>query len=272
MAHPPDDLTALERALIGAVRQTYDRRPLDQAVRLGQRYVGATWINYFTRNIRHIHGLDRLPPLDPLKSYVCVCNHRSFFDLYVVTGYLVGRGMPHRLMFPVRSAFWYDRPLGLVVNGIMSFFAMYPPVFRERQRAALNVKTLDEVTRVLHMGGFFVGLHPEGRRNKDGDPYELLPAQSGVGRIIHSSRVQVLPVFINGLGNDLPAQIGGNITRKGAPIVVVFGAPVDFGEDLDKPPSPRVYRRIADRALAEVARLGQEERAIRAALPESERR
>ena len=70
------------------------------------------------------------------KSYIVVSNHRSFFDLYVVTAYLVKRGMPHRLMFPVRSQFFYDKRVGLVVNGLMSFFAMYPPVFRERARAA----------------------------------------------------------------------------------------------------------------------------------------
>jgi 1-acyl-sn-glycerol-3-phosphate acyltransferase len=63
-----------------------------------------------------------------------VSNHRSFFDLYVVTGYLVKRNMPHRLVFPVRANFFYDRRLGLFVNGVMSFFAMYPPLFQRRKK------------------------------------------------------------------------------------------------------------------------------------------
>ncbi len=57
-----------------------------------------------------------------------VSNHRSFFDLYVVSSVIVKRGLEQRLMFPVRSQFFYDSPLGLAVNGAMSFFAMYPPV------------------------------------------------------------------------------------------------------------------------------------------------
>src|SRR4029079_17428668 len=139
-------------------------------------------------NIRHVYGIERLPRFDRDKSYLVVSNHRSFFDLYVVTGYLVNRDMPHRLVFPVRSQFFYDRPLGLFVNGVMSFFAMYPPVFRERSRAALNLASLDETVRLLRRGGTFVGLHPEGMRSKGGDPYALLPAQGGVGRIIQLSR------------------------------------------------------------------------------------
>jgi len=172
--------------------------------------------------------------------------------------------MPHRLLFPVRSKFFYDHPLGLFVNGVMSFFAMYPPVFRERARAALNLASLDETVRILKRGGTFLGLHPEGTRNKGDDPYELLPAQGGVGRIIQLSRSPVLPVFINGLGNDLPKQVAGNFTRKGSPITVTFGAPVDFGDMLDQNPSPRLHRRISEHALEAIRKLGEEDKAIRA--------
>lgn len=261
-----DQLTPVEQKQIKFVRSTFEPGALDRAVRVAQRYIGSNWIEYCTRNIRHVHGLDRLPRFDPTKSYLVVANHRSFFDLYVITGYLVNRDMPHRLLFPVRSKFFYDKPLGLFVNGVMSFFAMYPPVFRERNRAALNLASLDETARLLKRGGMFVGLHPEGQRNQGPDPYELLPAQSGVGRVIQSSGVDVLPVFINGLGNDLPKQVGGNFTRKGTPIIVNFGAPVDFGDMLTQPPSPRLHKKISEHALEQIRRLGEEEREIRAAL------
>jgi 1-acyl-sn-glycerol-3-phosphate acyltransferase len=259
-------LSPTEKKQIAFVRKSFDPGPLDRTVRLAQRYIGSNWIEHCTRNIRHVHGLDRLPKFDPKKSYLVVSNHRSFFDLYVITGYLVNRDMPHRLVFPVRSKFFYDKPLGLFVNGVMSFFAMYPPVFRERQRAALNLASLDETVRLLRRGGTFVGLHPEGTRNQGDDPYELLPAQSGVGRVIQAAGVDVLPVFINGLGNDLPKQVAGNFTRKGTPIVINFGAPVDFEGMLEQPPSPRLHRRISEHALEKVRLLGEEERAIRAGL------
>jgi 1-acyl-sn-glycerol-3-phosphate acyltransferase len=261
-----DLLSPTEQRQIRFVRSTFEPGLLDRAVRLGQRYLGSNWIEQCTKNIRHVHGVERLPKFDPKKSYLVVSNHRSFFDLYVITGYLVNRNMPHRLLFPVRSKFFYDKPLGLFVNGVMSFFAMYPPVFREKHRAALNLASLDETVRLLKKGGMFVGLHPEGMRNQGEDPYELLPAQGGVGRVIHASKVEVLPVFVNGLSNDLPKQVGGNFTRKGTPIVVCFGAPVDFGDMLEKPASPRLHRLISEHALEHIRKLGEEERAIRAGL------
>jgi 1-acyl-sn-glycerol-3-phosphate acyltransferase len=259
-------LTPVEQRQISFVRKSFEPGALDRAVRVAQRYIGSNWIEQCTKNIRHVHGLDRLPKFDAKKSYLVVSNHRSFFDLYVITGYLVNRDMPHRLVFPVRSQFFYDKPLGLVVNGVMSFFAMYPPVFRERNRAALNLASLDETVRLLRRGGTFVGLHPEGTRNKGDDPYALLPAQSGVGRVIQAAKVDVLPVFINGLGNDLRKQVAGNFTRKGTPIIVNFGKPVDFGSMLDEAPSPRLHRRISELTLERIRELGDEEREIRSGL------
>jgi 1-acyl-sn-glycerol-3-phosphate acyltransferase len=259
-------LTPLEKAQIRVIRRSFEPGQVDQALRWCQRTIGARWIDACTRNLRHLHGLERLPELDPKKSFICVSNHRSFFDLYVITAMLVRRGMPHRMLFPVRSNFFYDSPAGFFVNGIMSFFAMYPPVFRERSRATLNIAGLDEVVWMARRGGAFIGLHPEGTRNKDGDPYALLPAQSGVGRIIRHAKVDVLPVFIHGLTNDIVEQVSSNAKKKGDPIIAVFGKPVDFGDLLEAPSSPRLYKRIADRTLEAIGALGAEERDIRARL------
>jgi 1-acyl-sn-glycerol-3-phosphate acyltransferase len=256
-------LSPTEQKQIAFVRGTFEPGVSDRTVRFAQRWIGSNWIEECTKNIRHVNGIDRLPTFDPNKSYLVLSNHRSFFDLYVIAGYLVNRNMPHRLLFPVRSKFFYDKPLGLLVNGIMSFFAMYPPVFREKNRAALNLASLDETVRLLRRGGMFVGLHPEGTRNQSDDPYALLPAQGGVGRVIQGAKVDVLPVFINGLGNDLPKQVLGNFTKKGTPIIVNFGKPVDFGGMLDESASPRLHRRISEHALEQIRLLGEEERTIR---------
>jgi 1-acyl-sn-glycerol-3-phosphate acyltransferase len=194
-----------------------------------------------------------------------VANHRSFFDLYVTMAELVAHGLPHRILFPVRSNFFYDHPLGPFVNGAMSFFAMYPPIFRDRKRAALNLASLDELAALLRRGGFFVGIHPEGTRNKGDDPYALLPGQSGVGRVIRKARVPVVPVFVNGLVNDFVQQVRDGLTHRGTPIHVVFGAPIDFGGLLEEPETPKTYKRIADRCVEVLAGLGQEEKAVRQA-------
>ncbi len=257
-------LTRLERAQIRFVRATLRPGPVDRTIRVLQRSVGQWWIRTVTRKLRQVHGLDRLPPWDPAGSVVCVANHRSFFDLYVTSAELVAHGLPHRILFPVRSQFFYDNPLGPFVNGAMSFFAMYPPIFRDRKRAALNLASLDELAALLRGGGFFVGMHPEGTRKKDEDPYTLLPAQAGVGRVIRKASLStVIPVFVNGLCNDFVAQVRGGLQGSGEDVHMVFGAPIDFGGLRQAPESPRTYRRIAEVCVEEIARLGEEERRIR---------
>ena len=122
-------LSRLERAQIRMIRASLQPGLTDRAIRSLQRTVGQWWILAATARLRRVHGLERLPAWDPAGSVVLVANHRSFFDLYVTTAELVARGLPHRILFPVRSSFFYDHPLGPAVNGLMSFFAMYPPSF-----------------------------------------------------------------------------------------------------------------------------------------------
>jgi 1-acyl-sn-glycerol-3-phosphate acyltransferase len=258
-------LTSLERAQIRLVRASLRPGLADRVIRTLQGSVGQWWIRAMTSRLRHVHGLDRLPPWDRSGSLVCVANHRSLFDLYATTAELVAHGLPHRILFPVRSAFFYDHPLGPLVNGAMSFFAMYPPIFRDKKRAALNLAGLDELASLLRGGGFFAGIHPEGTRKKDDDPYTLLPPQSGVGRVIRKARVPVVPVFVNGLGNNLAKQIAAGLSGTGRPIHIVFGAPIELGSLLDAPEGLRTYKRIAERCVEEIAKLGQEEMGIRAA-------
>ena len=262
----PGELTAVERWQIRFVRKTFESGRLDRVIRILQRQIGANWIDVSTRNLLHVHGVDRLPAFARGESTILVSNHRSFFDLFVVSSVLLKRPFGQRIMFPVRSQFFYDTPLGLAVNGAMSFFAMYPPVFRQRERATLNLASLDEVTWLLKRGGTFCGIHPEGTRKKDDDPYTFLPAQSGVGRIIRHANVPVLPVFVNGLGNDFVKQVASDFSREGTPITVVFGRPIDFRTLLDEPPSPRLYKRISERTLEVIGELAEEERGIRKTL------
>lgn len=257
-------LNLVERAQLRFVRATFAPGLFDRTIRWCQRHIGSTWIHHFTKHLREVHGLERLPPLSSEQSFILASNHRSFFDLYVVTAELVRRGLPHRILFPVRSTFFYTNPVGLFVNGVMSFFAMYPPIFRSRRQAALNPASLDELVFLLRRGGVFAGMHPEGTRKRDDDPYTLLPAQRGVGRVIHGARVPVVPVFINGLINRLGRQVLSNFDGTGERIIVVFGAPIQFGDLLDQPSSPRVHQALAERTLDAVQALGQEEKDLRA--------
>lgn len=256
-------LSRIERFHVRFVQRTLEPGLLGAGVRFCQRHIGASWITLATYRMLHVHGSERLPPLATTQSYVMVANHRTFFDLYAITAYLVRQGLPHRILFPVRAGFFYDHPLGFIVNGAMSFFAMYPPIFRDRQRLALNVTSLEELAKQLGRGGVLAGIHPEGTRNQGDDPYQLLPAQRGVGRVIQQARVPVIPVFVNGLDGDLKQQLLNNRHPSRHPIIIVFGAPITFDDAASQGNSPRVHQAIADRALAAVAALGQEEKAIR---------
>jgi 1-acyl-sn-glycerol-3-phosphate acyltransferase len=262
-----DLLSPVERAQIRLVRASLRPGLLDRTIRALQSNVGQRWIRATTASLRTVHGLDRLPPWDASKSILCVCNHRTFFDLYVVTAELVARGLPYRILFPVRSAFFFDNPLGLLINGTMSFFAMYPPIFRDKRRAALNLASLDEMASLLRRGGIFLGIHPEGTRNKDGDPYTLLPAQPGVGRLVRKAHVSVIPVFVNGLCNDFAQQVVGGLRGTGDRIHIVFGHPIDFGALTEAPDNPRTHRQIAEACRTAIGRLAEEERALRAGEP-----
>jgi 1-acyl-sn-glycerol-3-phosphate acyltransferase len=257
----------IEHLQMRAIRRTLEPGPLDTGLRFLQRTVGVFWITQATRHLHQVHHIERLRPLFPKQSFILVANHRSFFDLYVLTAELLRWGLRQRIVFPVRSNFFYDSPAGFLVNGAMSFFAMYPPLFRDKRRSVLNVLGLNELAGLLQAGETLVGIHPEGRRNPGDDPYTLLPAQSGVGRLIHAARgVAVVPVFTNGLlPNNLPRQIISNFDGTGTRIHSVFGAPIDFGGLRDEPASPRLFTRLSEKCLEEVTKLGHEEKALRAA-------
>jgi hypothetical protein len=85
-----------------------------------------------------------------------------------------------------------------------------------------------------------------------------LPAQPGLGEIVHRARPVVLPVFIGGIPRDLRNVLRANFGRRPAPltITITFGAPVALDELLQAPAGPRTSLRIAQEVRAEIERLG----------------
>lgn len=111
-----------------------------------------------------------------------------------------------------------------------------------------------------------VGIHPEGTRNKGGDPYELLPPEPGFGRVALYARPIVIPIFINGLSNNPVDEISQNFGSK-RPVIVVYGDPIDFSEFGDA--DLRLFRnqvKAGRKVLSEVAKLGKIERETRSRL------
>jgi 1-acyl-sn-glycerol-3-phosphate acyltransferase len=249
-----------------AISDVVNRRPLlKRAAHAFLRTVGRTWVHVCTKNIMHASGIEQLSRLQPDRGVILVANHRSFFDSYVIASVLLRKTeWVDRMYFPVRSEFFYERPAGVLVNGIMSAWAMYPPVLRRPTARTFNDYTVDYLVSELQRPGTVVGMHPEGTRNKTDDPYTLLPAQPGIGQMVHKARPIVVPVFVLGLGNDLPRQVRGNFNGTGDPITMVFGPPVDLERFFAEPPRLRTYKRIADHLRERLMELGEVEREIRA--------
>ena len=264
-------LTRIEAFNTRIIQKTFESQALDTLCRLGLVHIGARWVDICTRRLRVGHGLDRIGEVDKLQSFILATNHRSYFDLYLASMVLIKAGLRNRMIYPVRSKFFFDNPLGLIVNGIMSFGSMYPPIFRDRKRLSLNRMGLQEIAWFMTHRKMCVGIHPEGTRNKTDDPYTLLPPQGGIGQLIHGCQVPVIPAFINGLSNGLAYQVASNFTGKGQPINLVFGAPLDFSEYYEQ--TGRIpQKKIAKETWEAIHALGQEEKQIRAAEPDKETR
>lgn len=229
-----------------------------------QRHLGSLWIYLATYNLMNVFGVANVENTDPDRPLLLVANHRSFFDLYTVSSILFRRTKrPVRLFFPVRGRFFYDNLVGWFVNFVMGWFSMYPPFFREERDAAKREFDKFSMRRLIQIcsagRGHVIGFHPEGKRNLAGGPYDFLQAQPGIGKVIYASRPQVVPVFVAGLGNDLPKQIVGNWSG-GEKVRIWFGEPIDLSEYYEKKDRLRTHKEIADHLMTRIAELGEKDR------------
>jgi 1-acyl-sn-glycerol-3-phosphate acyltransferase len=215
---------------------------------------------------RRIKGycVDRVAHITNEDRVVMVANHRSFFDFFVILWINFTRTrISSRILFPVRSTFFYTRPLGVLINFALSGMAMFPPVLREPARREFNRFSLDRVIDELSRPSTVVGFHPEGRRNKNDDFHELLTAKPGVGEVAlrTSPDVKFVPIFVVGMGNNLALEGWRTWFRARAfPIDIVYGEPIDFSDLRNRPHTPELYQEAADRCMDAIADLGEYQR------------
>src|SRR5262249_27503241 len=151
-----------------------------------------------------------------------------------------------RLYFPVRANFFYEKPLGMLVNYLVGAGAMYPPMFRQASRLERNKGTVEKLAQFLAQPGSIVGVHPEGTRGKAPDPYDLLPAMPGIGQSALRAKPIVIPAFINGLSNDFVKDFRANFRpeiRRERPVICVYGQPIDYDDLLAQKPRPALYKK-----------------------------
>jgi 1-acyl-sn-glycerol-3-phosphate acyltransferase len=113
-------------------------------------------------------------------------------------------------------------------------------------------------------------MHPEGTRSKSTDPYALLPAEQSFGRVVLRAKPQVVPVFVNGVGNSLARECLETLRGTASPIIVVFGAPLELDQFAELEPTRlRSQVEVGQRTLTAIRDLAAEERAYRATLERS---
>jgi 1-acyl-sn-glycerol-3-phosphate acyltransferase len=206
-------------------------------------------------------GLDYLRALDPARSVALVANHRSFFDFFAIECALFRWSrLPRRLLFPVRSNFFYDNPLGVAINLGLSGMAMFPPILRDPAKRAFNRYALRRCAAELELGRVLIGLHPEGSRSRDPDPLQLRAGKLGIGEVLLAApSAQVVPVFIAGLTNDLRLEWRRNwFAPAESPIFISFGPRIDLSDLHAQAEQRRGQREAVNRCMAAIGKLADE--------------
>jgi 1-acyl-sn-glycerol-3-phosphate acyltransferase len=209
-------------------------------------------------------GLASLRAYGSRVPLVLVANHRSRYDFFAITAVVrVYGGLLRHFLFPVRSAYFYDHPLGVLLNVFSAGMAMFPPVFRDAERRPINVWSLTRCTEELQRPRRVIGIHPEGRRNRAEDPYAIADAKPGVGKIVlEAPGSRVVPVFIAGIGDNPLAELSYNLRPARHRVRILFGDEVDV-EDLRREGSrPMTQKRATERCMAALHALAEEARAL----------
>jgi 1-acyl-sn-glycerol-3-phosphate acyltransferase len=262
-------LRGFERVSVPTLEFIAQRQGLRTALHTVIGNVNALWIELLTSPTWEVHDFEPIAQLDAPQGIIMVSNHRSFFDMFVISTVIQRRThLLQRVSYPVRSEFFYTHPLGVVLNVAISGASMWPPVFRDDRRRRLNPIGMDQLAATLHRG-MGIGLHPEGTRNKGSDPYTFLPLKPGLGQLltrVHPDTV-VLPAFIAGLSNDVATEVVRNRKppgQRGEPVRIRYAKPL-LARDLQVlGDDPMV---LTEAAFAPVSALAEVDRQDRAGHP-----
>lgn len=260
---PPDvraTLRPLERVHF-EIALRMNREPAKAFWTLWQRFVGALLVRLATRNLVEVEGFEHVVEAHQRGTVLFVANHRTYFDLFVVSSLLHRRlPGPKRLYFPVTGQYYYQSVGGMLLNQAFAFWSMFPPLFALPTHRTSDQYALDVLIDLCARGpGTFLGIHPEGARNLQSDPYSYLRFQPGTGRIIHAARPTVVPTFIAGLDNNLLNVVERN-WMGGEPIRVWFDRPTPLDELLALPAKASTYKTITDTVMGRVVALGEQDR------------
>ncbi len=265
-------LTLLERAALGIGRLA-NGGPVGKQLQFYYHYwFNRAWVREAVGRRVYVDNIDSVVNMRRERGVLMAANHRSFYDQWINVLALYERGgsdfWGKKTYFPVRSNFFYDQPIGMMVNTFVAAWSMFPPIYRDTSKSELTRNALERINEFLADRHSIVGVHPEGKRGKGPDPYELLPAQPGIGQMILQGRPHVVPFFINGVGNkpgEVVATTQKASARRESPVILVYGEPVDYEDLASKKPRAALYLKMAKRVNGAIEALMPREKEIRAA-------
>jgi len=241
----------------------FNQEPFKRFMALFQYTLGSIFIRAVTARRTVVFGMEHVQQASLERPLLLVANHRSYFDMFVVTSEIYRHTRVRRhLYFPIMGFHYYQSLTGILINATVGFWTMFPPLFASASHKDIDRHSLETLVGLCREGKrTMVGIHPEGGRNLDPDPYTLRRVQPGTGRIIHEAHPQVIPVFVVGLENSLWDQIAANWRSK-TPIRIHFGAPLDLTSMYELPAKGSTYKTITDFVMDRVRDLMENDRAL----------
>lgn len=217
--HLMKGLRSLTRQAAGDSRQqpvlrselSYGERSALNRCLLGLSFLGlrALFKTYFDLEPRNTETLPRDLP------YILAANHSSHLDTgAVISALTTTRGLNEAQKLHVLGAsdYFFDTPLK---RWFFSTFLNVVPIEREETSLA----GLRRVKRILSQGEPVL-IYPEGTRSRTGELQQFKP---GLGLLAWESNVPVIPVYIDGTYQALPA---GKRLPSSRQVKVIFGAPI----------------------------------------------
>lgn len=160
-------------------------------------------------------------------------NHASYFDIP-----LLGCGMFRRAWYLGRSDLFMP---GL--KGILQWLGWIP-----LKLGRLDRKAFDRAITLIKAGKVVV-IFPEGGRSLDG---RLRHPKSGLGMIVAQTGCQVVPAYLKGTFDVLPA---GAKRPRFHPVSVSFGSPLSFSREVHTE-TKQFYQEVSRVVMERIAALG----------------